>query len=241
MITIPPEMIDLAKETTRQISAWFGDNPAVRTDKEAKQIKLYIDRAKLCLKDLEDERDSKVRPLNEKVSQINAMHKSIRRPLGVVLDEMLGALDLFIRAEEEKRIKVAQEAKRKAQEAEAKAREAERLERDKIENAKLGELGVDIAAAVKDADTAFEEYEKAARAALRAEAETHVKIAGGFNRAITIREKEVLEVENAFEALNDMGLTENVRLAILTAARAFRKLKGTLPAGIRVTIERHTG
>ncbi len=70
----PPAMLDLARDVTRQIETWFKANPAVTTEQQARDIKLQIDRAKLCLKDLEDDRNEKVRHLNEQVSEINAEH-----------------------------------------------------------------------------------------------------------------------------------------------------------------------
>ncbi len=235
----PPEMIDLAKEVTRQISHWFSENPVVSTEKEAKEIKLQIDRAKLCLKDLEDERDGKVRPLNDKVNAINAVHKTVRRPLGAVQSEMLGALDVYIKAVEDKRLGEAVEARQRAREAEQKAREAEKLERDQQDSVLHGEVGIDIAAAAEHADAAFAEYEKATRAAIRAETETHVKIAGGIGRAISIREKEILQVDDPIEAMKDMGFPPTVLDALMRAARAFRKITDRLPKGVSITIERH--
>ena len=41
------------------------------------------------------------------------MHKAARKPLGVVLDEMEEALNVFIKAEEDRRIQAAVEAKRR--------------------------------------------------------------------------------------------------------------------------------
>lgn len=232
-------MIELAKETTAQISQWFAEQPVVSTEEQARQIKLHIDRAKLCLRDLEADRDKKVRPLNEQVAAINSLHKEARKPLGAVLDAMLEALDGFIKAEETARIKVALESKAKARELEERARELERQEREQRENASLGEVGIDIARTVKEADEAFNEYVKAERTAIRAEEETHVKIGGGLGRAIGLREKEILHVEDPVEAIKELGLVENIRLAILTAARAFRKLHDRLPSGVSSTIDRN--
>ncbi len=235
----PPQMIDVVREVAHHLSTWFADNPAVSTEQEARDIKLQIDRAKLCLQDLEAERDSKVRPLNDKVDAINTMHKAARKPLGAVLDEMEEALNVYIKAEEDRRIQAALQAKQRAQEAEQKARAAEKLERDQQESIRLGVVGLDLAVVTEQADTAFEEYERAQRAAIRAQADTRVKIAGGFSRAITLKEKEILDVENVNEALIELGLTANIKQAILTSARAFRKKHGRLPAGITVTIDRH--
>lgn len=235
----PPEMLEIARQATRSISEWFAEHPVIASEEEAREIKLQIDRAKLCLRDLEDDRDQKVRPLNEQVNAINSGHRAVRRPLGTLLDHMLEALDLFIKGEEVKRIEAAMEAQRKAREAEEAAREAERLEREQIENAQLGEVGVDIAAAVQEADEAFRDFEKAERDALRAIKDAKVKIAGGFTRAITIKEREVLNVDDAAAAILDMGLSDGVKNAILTSARSFRRLHNRLPNGVSATIERN--
>lgn len=235
----PPEMIELARETTRQLSEWFAEHSHVTSEEGARDLKKQIDRAKLCLKDLEDARDREVRPLNERVNAINTGHRVVRRPLGTLLDEMLEALDVYAKAEEAKRIEAALEAQRKAREAEERAREAERLERERLENARMGEVGIDIAATVQQADEAFEAFERAEREAIRAQEATHVKIGGGFSRAISIREREVLDVDDAAAAIQDMGLTDGVRTAILTSARSFRRLNNRLPNGISATIKRN--
>ena len=244
----PPEMIDLARDVTRQVSAWFAENPAVTSEKEAKDIKLQIDRAKLCMRDLEDERDSKVRPLNDRVAAINFQHKAARKPLDIILGEMLGALDVYIKAEEDRRLATAREAERKAHEAEKAAREAEKLERDRMENLRLGEVGLDLASVIEDADAAFAEYEKAQREAIRLQEATRVKVAGGFTRAISIREKEVLTITDPVAFMQDIvsicatgTLPQALVAAMLTAARTIRRTHNRLPKGITSTIERHSG
>ena len=236
----PPEVLELAKDVFRQITQWFKEHPKVSSEKDAREIKLQIDRAKLCLKDLEDERDGKVRPLNEQVGAINARYKEVKLPLGNILDNLLKTLDSFIEAERVRREKVAEEARRAAEEAERKAREAERIEREKMEDAILDEA-VDVEEYTEVADVAFGEFERAARAALRAQEDTRVKVVGGLGRAITQREREVLEVEDPIALLKEMGLPENVKLAMLTAARAFKKVNGRYPKGIKVTKEKYTG
>jgi len=227
-----PDMVSTAKETMQDISNWMSENPVIQDMETARSAKVFIDRGKLAIKDLEDERDGKVRPLNEKVAEINASYKAPKTALQAVLFELNTRTTRFIREEERKREEAAREAARIAQEAEWKAREAERLEREALESAKAGELGVDIGAHTVVADEAFREFEKAGRAAQIAERETHVKIAGGFSRAISLRQKETLIVVDASAALVELGLTEDIREAILKSARAYRKLRGKLPAGV---------
>lgn len=230
----PPSMTETAGETMRDISAWMAENVVI-TEDTAKEAKLFLDRGKLCLKDLDDERDGKVRPLNEQVKEINAGYKAPRVQLEAVLSGLSDRITGFIKEEKRKREEAAREAARIAEEAERNAREAERLEQDAIGSASSGELGVDIAAHVVEADNAFRDFEKAQRAAALAEKETKVRIGGGFQRAAGLRQKEKLIVVNAQFALDEMGATEDIKEAMIKSARAFRKATGDLPGGIEAT------
>lgn len=228
----PPGMIDTAAETAKDISAWMAEMPIIETEESARDAKLFLDRGKLCIKDLEDERDGKVRPLNEQVKAINETYKSPRDKLQTLILTLGNRLAFFLRAEEQRRLAAAKEAARIAEEAEQRAREAERLEQDAIASADSGELGVDIAAHVDAANSAFRDFEKADRQAARAEKETHVKIGGGFSRAVSLRPKETLIVRDPVVAITEIGLTEEIQEAIIKSARAYRKLRGRLPGGV---------
>jgi len=232
----PPDFTVTALETMRDISAWLSENPVIQTAESAKEAKLFLDRGKLALKDMDDERDGKVRPLNESVKKINEYYKVPRVQLETVLARVSGGITAYIRTEEQKRIEEAREAARIAIEAERKARAAETAEQDAIGSANSGELGIDIASHVVEADNAFREFEVAQRAAQRAEAATHVKISGGFSRSISLRQKETLAVHDAGMALRAIGLTEDISEAIIKSARAYRKLNGKLPDGVEATI-----
>lgn len=235
----PPDMTATALETMRDISAWMAEAPIIQTEDTAREAKVYIDRGKLCLKDMDDERTKKVGPLNEEVKKINAYYKAPATSLEGVLAELQQRVTNFIKAEETKRIEAANEAQRIADLAEQQAREAERLEQDALKSASLGELGVDVQAHVVEADSAFRAYAKAERAAALAAKETHVKIGGGFSRAISLRQKEELVVVNAEGAVAVLGATEYIQEAIIKSARAYRKLHGNLPTGViaRITEE----
>lgn len=218
----------------RDISAWLSENVVI-TEESAKDAKTFLDRGKLCLKDLDDERDSKVRPLNERVKEINAGYRPAKDQLEAVLGSLSERLSDFLKEEKRKREEAAREALRIAQEAEHRAREAERLEQEAIGSASSGELGIDIAAHVVEADNAFREYGKADRALAIALKETKVKVSGGFSRAIGLRNKENLHVKNGIEALVVLGVTPDIEEAILKSARAYRKLNGKLPNGVEAT------
>jgi hypothetical protein len=235
----PPEMLETAPEVAKSISAWMAESPIVQNETDAKAIKMQIDRAKLCIKDLEDERDGKVRPLNDTVASINFKYRSPRRLLGDLLDEMLNRLSTFVKAEERRREQIALEAQAKARAAEAAAREAERIEQEKLDDAARGELGIDAAKVISDADEAFEAFERAERQAILARKEVHVKVGGGLGRAISLRKVETLHITSCAEALEDIGFTDGIKEAILKSAMAYRKLHNRLPRGIFATEEKH--
>jgi len=230
----PPGMIETASTTMQDISGWMAEHPAI-TEDSAKDAKVFLDRGKLALKDLDDERDGKVRPLNEKVKEVNGLYKAPRIQLETVLSGLSDRLGAFLKEERDKRENAAREAARIAEEAEQRARDAERIEREAIESANAGELGVDIASHVVEADNAFRDFEKADRALAIALKETKVKVGGGFTRAISLRQKETIIVRDAVVAIGQIGLTEDIKEAIIKSARAFRKATGDLPEGVEAT------
>lgn len=235
---LPPDMTVTADETMTSLSDWMREHPVIQDEDCAREAKVYIDRGKLCIADLEDERDGKVRPLNEQVKAINDHYRGPREMLRKVLDELEKRISAFLRSEEDKRIKAAEEARARLAEAERVAREAERLEQDRISSAAVGEIDVDVATAVKAANEAFSAYQKAEHQAALAERETRVRIGGGFSKAIGLKDKETLTVTDGFAAVMVMGITPSIEEAILKSARAYRKLHDCLPDGIESSLER---
>lgn len=234
----PPDFTVTAAETARALSDWMKDHPVIETEEDARLAKYEVDRGRLCLKDVEAERDGKVRPLNEQVKSINEYYRGPRNLLQRVLDELESRLGSFLKAEEEKRIKAAEEAERIAANAERLAREAEETERQRLADAAAGELDIDVQAVVAEADERFAEYEKATRAAELAQRETKVKIGGGFSRAIGLKTETELVVVDHVLALEALGLTEAIEKAIISSARAYKKLKGKYPLGIEALTSR---
>ena len=234
----PPSMIETATLTAQDLSAWLAEHPVVEDEDTAREAKLFIDRGKLCVKDLEDERNGEVRPLNEKVKAINSRYKGPRDLLDKVCSEVSRRLSAFLAEEERKRVEAAREATRIAEEAERKAREAEQDEQAAIRSASVGELGIDVATHAAQADEAFREYQQAKRKEALAERETHVKVGGGFTRALSLKSKETLHVTDPVAAIKILGKNEGVIAALLTAARAYRKIYGELPGGVAATTER---
>jgi hypothetical protein len=227
------------------MSEWMKANPVIETSEQAGEAKLLCDRAKAALDEIEAERDKLVRPLNEKVDAINrdykTLHNTDKKKPGTydrVFIELKARVSAFLIAEEEKRRKEAEAAAAKAAEAERLAREAEAKEREAIENAKAGEVDVDVVAATTEADESFAEFEKASRFAARAERDAKVKLGGGFGKAASLRTVETLHLDSYGKALKAIGPHPKIEEAILSAAREYRKQHGALPEGVSATTER---
>lgn len=241
----PPSPIDFARDTIAELGHWMADHPVVQTDEDARAAKLLIDRAKTALEAVETDRDGKVRPLNAEVNRINAEYKAMhnidaKKPgtFDKVFAELKRRVETFLLAEEYKRQQAARQAAEAARKAEDAAREAEARERDAIENARAGEIGVNIAIAVEDAETAFKAFEQAERVAEIAHVDTRFKIGGGFQKPIGLRTKRVLSLIDLDAAIKDIGLTEGIREAVLSSARDFKKLRGVYPKGVVEVEER---
>jgi hypothetical protein len=233
----PPGMIDTAGETASSINSWLTDHPVIETEEMAREAKVMIDRGKLGLRDLDDERAAKVAPLNLQVQSINDLYRKPKELLRKITDEALRRVTDFLAKEEAKRIKLAEEARRAAEEVERSARLAEAAEREAIDDAGQGAI-VDIAATSAAADRSFDQYRKADKAAAIAEREAKVKIGGGFTRSLSLKNRETLRVVEAISAINAIGLTPDIEAAILKGARAFRAMTGSLPSGIESKTER---
>src|SRR3984957_7419420 len=68
----PPSLIELAKPTISELDKFLSDYPVITNETESRAAKEIHDRVATTLKLIEDERDAKVRPLNEQVKEINA-------------------------------------------------------------------------------------------------------------------------------------------------------------------------
>lgn len=240
-----PSLFEGARKVIAALSAFLRDHPVITNAEQARAAKAIKDGADRNLADLEAERDAQVRPLNEQVAVINARYKSFhntdsKRPGSAdkVINELKARMLVYVRAEEARRAKIAEEAARVAAAAEAKARAAEADEKVAIEDAAAGVCDIDIGGTIEQADQAFSEFLRADRAADRAARETHVKIGGGMAKSLALRTHEVLSVADWKAAIEDIGLTPPLTEAILTAARAYRKANGELPDGISSAQER---
>lgn len=241
-LTIPnPTPLEFAKTSMEMMGKFLDDHPVIELHEEAiaKQAKTHIDTARGLLSGLETERDRKVRPLNERVSEINSAYKAVTRPFQKVLDDIREKLTDYAKAVENERLQVAEEARRKADAAIAAAREAERLEQEARDNARQGELETSLAQRTVEADAAFADAKKATRQAAVAERDTNVKVGGGVGRSLGLRTQITLTLDDPVKAIVAMnGVSEKTREAILSDARAFRKLNGSWPAGVTATTDR---
>jgi hypothetical protein len=241
----PPGPIPFAQSVIDELATWMANHPVVQSEDEARDAKVLIDRARAALVEIEIQRVVKVAPLNDKIAEINADHKRYHnkdKGKPGLFDKVLGVLmqrvQAFMLVEEARRKREAEDAKKALQEAVILAREAEAREKEAMENAAVGEAGIDVVALTEEADAAFTNFQAASRLAVRAENETKVKIGGGFGKSLSIRNKEVLIVKDWRQAIVSTGLTDGIRDAILTAARNFRSEYGELPAGVESTQER---
>lgn len=241
----PPGIIDHAQSVIDDINAWLMDHPTIENDDQARGAKPFLDRAKAAFEEIESERDSKVRPLNEQVAAINQQYKSLhntdaKKPgrFDRVVIELKARLAAFMVREEEKRRQALEAARKAKEEAERIAREAEAAEREAMQNAAAGELDVDVAAVTAQADEQFQKFESASRFADLAEKDAKVKIGGGFRQSASLRTVETLHLDSYGRAIKAIGKNEKIEAAILSAARDYRKEHGVLPDGVSATTER---
>ncbi len=235
----PPEVLELAETVISDISMVMADIPVVEDEKTAREMKTGIDRAKLCIRDLDAELADKVKPLLAAEEGFRGQYRPKKAMLNSLLDEMLDRVQIFVKAEQRRREQAAALLVAQAHEARRKAEEAERIELEQLDNASKGEIGINVAEVIGDADEAYEAYEKAERQAQIAEKDSRVKIGGGFSRAIGMRKKETLHIFNIFKAIDSLGITNDIEIAVLKSARAYRTIHGALPDGIVSEVEEH--
>lgn len=234
----PPGQIELARDAMGDLNRFLTDNPVIQSAEQAHAGGAFVERTRKCLQDLDDERTKQTRPLNDELTEINGRYKSIRDPMERVLKELRARLTSFAVAEEQKRQAIADEARKQAELAEMQARLAEQQEQDAKANAAQGEC-VNVGASIANADAAFSDFKKADRAASRAERDVAVRLPSQLGgRALGVRSVETLHVDDHTKAIQAIGLTDKIEEAILSAARAYRKLHNRLPDGISSTTER---
>ena len=209
------------------------------TNDDASMAGAFIERTRVAIKSLEDERISLVGPLNVKLEAIyNEPYRLVRKPLEQLYDLVRGRLTSYTRAEEQamprkpRRLREAAEAKERA------ARAAEFHEQEAISNAAVGEA-TDVGGLIAEADQAFGDFAKANRAAAVAERNQKVRLGSVMGgRPISMRTRRVLVIDDPAAAIKAMGVTEKIAIAIRQSAAAFEDAYGEPPTGISETAER---
>lgn len=240
----PPSLIELARETYRSLAAWLKEFPVISSHEEAKDAGKWLESVSMSLDELDAERRAKVDPLNKTVKAINDSYRPVREAFTNeekrgLLDELKRRLTAFAAAEEKRKAEEAERLRQEAEAAKQAAIEAEWAEEDAKAEADLGVCDVDVGAHIEEADAAFKDFQLANRQALRAERAIPIRIASAYGgRALTMRNKETLILNDAVAAIQAIGVTEKIQAAILSAARDYRKLHGCLPDGVRSEKER---
>ena len=234
----PPSPIDFAGEAMADLGRFLTDTPVIQTPEQAREGSLFVERTRKTIQDLEDARKKETGPLNEQVKAINERYRAVRDPMDSVLSELRRRITDHVSREEAKRIREAELARLEAQRLEMEARRAEEAEREAKAGATFGEV-TDVAAAVVEADQAFSRFAQADRAAQLADRDTRVRLPSQLGgKALGLRTKETLILDDALIALAVVGVTEKISDAILSAARDYRRLNGALPDGVSSKTER---
>jgi len=243
--------IDRAKPIAEELGRFLSDNPVLSNEDEARAAKNLRDRFVQALKSMEDEREAKVRPLNEEVKRINGdYHRwhntDKKRP--ALWDKRLNQLWSRMTTyalQLETQQKAAAKAAREAAEEQARiAREEEQREIEAATDAAAGVCDVDIAKATEEADEAFTRFRQLDWRAERAEASaSKIRITGGIGNAISLKDHEILTVTDWKSAIEEMcdddgNPPKDIADAILKCARAYRKACKDLPAGVTASSER---
>jgi hypothetical protein len=242
----PPTVIDRAKEAFAELSAWLRTHPVVQTPDEAKEGNGWIERTRISLQEVRGERDEKTAPLNAALKAVRDAYDLVREKtktnrggaLQVAYEETKARVLAFMEAETRCREAIAGKASAEAAEAERVAREAEAREREAIDDSRQG-AEADVGAAIAQADGAFKDFRKAARAAQIAERDSHVRIGsvmGGRANAIKERRKLVVaDVASACKALVAMGLDAETADVLTRRAKRYEEAHGELPPGVTET------
>lgn len=243
----PPEPtpIDRAQDAMVALSSFLNETPVITEGEHLVEAKRLVEHARGAAAEIEDERLSFTKPLNDQLTSINATYKAIhntdaKKPgtLDKVLNELKARLTAYGKAEEAKREREAELARIALAEAEAAAREAERIEQEAKQEAVTGVIDTGVAEKIAAADTAFADFERASRFAKQTEAQTIFRIGNGQGKALGMRTEKTLVLESYGKAIKAIGPNDTIKEAILTAARAYRKLHGCLPEGVSETQER---
>lgn len=243
----PPEPtpIERASEAQDALAKFLNDTPVITEGPHLVEAKQLVERARGAMAELETERDTLVRPLNEQVASINSQYKAIhntdsKKPgtFDKVLNELKARLTAYAVAEEAERARKAEVLRIAAEAAEQAARAAEAAEQQAKQDAVVGVIDTGVAEKIIVADQAFAEFETASRFAARAERGVTFRIGDGQGRSLGMRTEKTLVLESYGKAIKAIGKNDKIEAAILSAARDYRKLHDKLPDGVTEVSER---
>lgn len=234
----PPGPIDSAKEAHVELSKFAEDNPVIETFEQAKTAGGFIERTRIALNAMEDERKPLVEPLNKELEAINSRYRVVKQPLEKLYELIKARVTKFNNAVETKRKADAELLRKQTEAAEQAARDAEAREKEAIEGADVGEC-TDVGGAIAEADGAFADYQRAGRTLAIAERNIPMRIPSAMGgKTLSMRTYEVLVIDDPAAAIVAMGLTDGIKEAIIKDAKKFRDALGELPDGVRSTQER---
>jgi len=234
----PTAAIEAAKDLRHALGLFLEDVPVIENFEHCKDADTFIERTRAALADLEAERKPKADPLYAQWKAVNEPYSAIAKPLEKLFDIVRARVSKFKNAVEAARRAEAERLRREAEDRERAAREAEAREQEAIAIAEQVEL-TNVAGAIAEADESFREFQVAARTAVRAEANTTVRIASAIGgKALSMRTRRVLVVSDPQAAIKALWPNERIEAAIRTAAKDFEDAFDELPAGITATSER---
>ena len=234
--------IEQAKDTTTEVSAFLKETPAVTSPEECRLGDNWIERVRINLLSMEDERVPLVAPLNKQLGEINERYRPVRQVLEKIQTELKRRVTVFKNAVEAARQAEAERVRLAAEEAARLAEEAAATADEAVANAAEGQC-TDAGAAIFEAHQAEREAGKLDRLASRAEHSVTYRnpsIAGG--KAMSMRTVAVINIIDpvlAVKAMCPNGVVpEKLATAIRQCATIFEDAYGVLPDGITRTSER---
>ena len=227
----PPGPIENAKTAFEALSDFLTETPVISDEKAAKLAKLFNDRTKATLGEVEDALENEATPLRKKWEDARAKYTPSIKSLQKLLDELNSRVTAYLKVEKAKAEEIARKAAEELAEKERIAREAEAKEREAKENASVGEI-VDVGASIQAADAAFADYQQTSRFAARAEkAASRTRLGGGWGKAMSLKTRKVIILQDASKALAAVGLSDDLRACFITQARKYKADHGALPDG----------
>jgi len=236
--------LESAKEALPLLKAYIADNPVFQNAEDLQKAGAWIEAARKTLGAMDDERKPKVAPLNAAAKIINDPYREVREEIEGT-KQSPGLLSILVArwnageaAERRRREAVAEAARLEAEEAARVAQELIDRANDAIAGAEVGECA-DVGTAVIDAKMAMHDANVLDRTANRAEKATHVRVASTLGgKALAPRRRPIIVIDDAFAAIEAMGVTEAIATAIQQSAKAFREAHGELPAGTHADFDR---